>query len=40
VPWGYNGGEAIEAAAPQRIFHSLPEIAAFVLAANRAVPAR
>ena len=40
VPWGYNGGEAIESAAPQRIFHSLPEIAAFVLAANRAVPAR
>jgi phosphoglycolate phosphatase len=38
VPWGYNGGEAIEAAAPQRIFHSLPEIAAFVLAANRAAP--
>ena len=34
VPWGYNGGEAIESAAPQRIFQSLPEIAAFVLAAN------
>jgi len=36
VPWGYNGGEPIASAGPQRIFQSLPEIAAFVLTANRA----
>jgi phosphoglycolate phosphatase len=34
VPWGYNGGEPIESAAPERLFRSLPEIADFVLAAN------
>lgn len=35
VPYGYNAGEAIEACRPERIFHSLPEIADHVLAANR-----
>lgn len=36
VPWGYNGGEPIEQAAPDRMFSSLPEIAQHVLAANQA----
>lgn len=36
VPWGYNGGEPIAAAAPQRVFASLDEIAAHVIDANAA----
>jgi phosphoglycolate phosphatase len=35
VPWGYNGGVPIAEARPQRLFQSLPEVADFVLAANR-----
>jgi phosphoglycolate phosphatase len=31
VPWGYNAGEAIEAAMPDRVFVSLPELADHVL---------
>lgn len=31
VPYGYNGGEPIEAAAPQRIFVGLAEVAAHVI---------
>ena len=34
VPWGYNGGEPIAAAGPQRIFTSLGQIAEHVIAAN------
>lgn len=34
VPWGYNNGNAIEDAAPDRLFASLPEIADVVLEAN------
>ena len=36
VPWGYNGGEPIAAAQPQRIFASLGEIADHVIQANEA----
>jgi phosphoglycolate phosphatase len=36
VPWGYNGGEPIERAEPDRVFHSLPALADHVLQA--AVP--
>lgn len=36
VPWGYNAGESVLEARPQRLFESLPEIAEHVLAANRA----
>ena len=36
VPWGYNAGEPIAASHPERIFQSLPEVAAFALDANRA----
>jgi len=36
VPWGYNGGEPIEAAGPQRVFASLAEIADHVIGANEA----
>jgi phosphoglycolate phosphatase len=36
VPWGYNGGEPVENARPDRLFQSLPAIAEYVLAANRA----
>lgn len=32
VPYGYNGGEPIEAAQPQRIFAGLAEVAAHVIA--------
>lgn len=32
VPYGYNGGEPIETAAPQRIFGSIAEVAEHVLA--------
>lgn len=32
VPYGYNGGEPIEAAHPQRIFAGLAEVAAHVIA--------
>ncbi|MEW6706409.1 MAG: HAD-IA family hydrolase [Pseudomonadota bacterium] len=34
VPYGYNGGQAIETAAPQRLFRSLREVAEHVLQAN------
>ena len=34
VPWGYNAGEPIEAARPDRLFASLPEIADVVLGAT------
>ena len=34
VPYGYNAGEPIAAAEPQRIFDNLTEIAAHVLAVN------
>ena len=34
VPYGYNGGEPIADAEPDRIFQSLGEISAYVLAAN------
>jgi phosphoglycolate phosphatase len=36
VPWGYNGGEPIEAAGPQRVFASLAQIADHVIEANEA----
>jgi phosphoglycolate phosphatase len=36
VPWGYNGGEPIAAAGPQRIFASFAEIADHVIEANEA----
>jgi phosphoglycolate phosphatase len=36
VPWGYNGGEPIAAAEPQRIFTSLAAIADHVIQANEA----
>ena len=36
VPWGYNGGEPVAAARPDRLFDSLPEIADHVLAENAA----
>lgn len=36
VPWGYNGGEPIAAAGPQRVFASLGEIAAHVIDSNAA----
>lgn len=36
VPWGYNSGEPIQLAHPDRVFSSLPEIADLVLEANRA----
>lgn len=36
VPYGYNGGEPIAAARPERIFDSLAEIAAHVLAGRSA----
>ncbi|PXW94515.1 phosphoglycolate phosphatase [Sphaerotilus hippei] len=39
VPWGYNAGQPIEAAGPHRIFHSLPEVAAHVLAPPRVAQA-
>lgn len=35
VPYGYNGGEPIEAAAPQRIFPGLAEVAAHVIERRR-----
>ncbi len=31
VPWGYNGGQPIATARPDRIFHSLPAVADHVL---------
>ena len=31
VPWGYNAGQPIETAAPDRMFHSLPAVADHVL---------
>ena len=31
VPWGYNGGEPVAAARPDRLFDSLPGIADYVL---------
>ena len=34
VPYGYNAGEPIAAAEPQRIFCNLADIAAHVLAVN------
>ena len=37
VPWGYNAGEPIAAAGPDRLFASLPEIADAVLGANATV---
>ena len=36
VSWGYNGGEPIGAAGPQRVFDSLAQIADHVIAANAA----
>jgi phosphoglycolate phosphatase len=36
VPWGYNGGEPIAAAGPQRVFESLAQVAEYVIAANAA----
>ncbi|MBQ0945337.1 HAD-IA family hydrolase [Ideonella sp. 4Y16] len=36
VPWGYNSGEPIQLAHPDRVFNSLPEIAELVVEANRA----
>jgi len=36
VPWGYNAGEPIANALPDRLFHSLPDLAEHVLTANRA----
>ena len=33
VPWGYNGGQPIETAAPDRLFQSLPAVADHVLGA-------
>ena len=36
VPWGYDGGEPVALARPDRIFDSLPALAAHVLAANAA----
>lgn len=35
VPYGYNAGVPIEAAQPDRIFQSLPEVADHVLAVNQ-----
>lgn len=35
VPWGYNGGQPIDSAAPDRIFHSLPAVADHVLEGAR-----
>ncbi|WP_338416280.1 phosphoglycolate phosphatase [uncultured Sphaerotilus sp.] len=35
VPYGYNGGEPIESAAPQRIFPGLAEVAAHVIERRR-----
>jgi len=34
VPWGYNAGEPIESAKPLRIFHSMAEVAGYVLEVN------
>ncbi|MFN9747186.1 MAG: HAD-IA family hydrolase [Betaproteobacteria bacterium] len=31
VPWGYNGGQPIASAGPDRVFHSLPAVADHVL---------
>lgn len=39
VPWGYNAGRPIADDAPQRLFHSLPQIADFVLGRRREDPA-
>jgi phosphoglycolate phosphatase len=36
VPYGYNGGEPIADAAPQRVFRDIGEVVAHVLAANAA----
>lgn len=38
VPWGYNAGVAIEASRPERLFHGLPEVAAFVLGGAGVAP--
>lgn len=35
VPWGYNGGEPVALAQPDRLFESLPAVAAHVLAGHR-----
>ncbi|MEW5315151.1 MAG: hypothetical protein WDW38_006599 [Sanguina aurantia] len=35
VPWGYNAGRAVADDSPQRLFHSLPQIADFVLEGRR-----
>lgn len=35
VPWGYNAGKPVADDAPQRLFHSLPQIADFVLDRRR-----
>ncbi len=34
VPWGYNGGQPVEDAAPDRVFASLPAVADHVLGAG------
>jgi phosphoglycolate phosphatase len=36
VPWGYNGGEPIAAAGPERVFTSFAQIAEHVIDANTA----
>ncbi len=36
VPWGYNGGQPVAKAQPDRMFSQLTDIAEHVLAANRA----
>lgn len=36
VPWGYNQGQPIESARPDRVFHALPAIADHVLGAEAA----
>ena len=35
VPWGYNAGRPVADDAPDRLFHSLPQIADFVLEGRR-----
>jgi len=40
VPWGYNGGEPITQARPDRIFNSYAEVAEFVVQANDAYTSR
>ena len=39
VPYGYNAGKPIERARPDRVFQTLPEVAAHVLCGRAAAPA-